>query len=830
MSLNDNEDLGFEKLLLELSSEIAADSLPDLKSLCKSVLSEELLQDVPTCEELLSLLCRNGLLSRFNWPQLVELMSSIDRNDLTTRVLVYGKKESLQVVPEQALRLPEGSNDAMVVFTFSANCNLAECIPSLLLALSMFVTKSGLSTIWFMGVMAPVTVAFRMTPENAEQVMDIVNQKPAWLIEHSAINVECGEHSIQMFEDLASLESSVSSLISEPVSEAMQSLDARFHRLVNQLVGNLTGQEEIVKRCSLVLNQENFNNPTLLGEVFDDLIRWRLLTPYNLIQLAELMSQVGRSDLSKRIYRKSRKYGFMIAEDEGILPQELDGGRVLVRFDVKGKQPTGEKITNIMDGFSMIMFKTALPILWYLACVSNEEHHLYFVTKQRNVKRIIESARNGHPWLIDVGIVMVETDTDQVVILRKDTEESVLEERNRRLAIGAKAGNQNLVETLLGLGASVTYKGMDEVTALHRACFGDNHQIVELLISYGAEVNGSTKEELLQPLHIVADKGNLKIAEILLNAGADINALALGDLTPLHIAAARGHLDMVERLIYGKGGKKAIVVAADQDGDHPLHYASLEGHAKIVSLLLEKGALVNARAKDGQTPMHWAAGNNHQAVVDILCDEGADPNCRDINKCTPLHWAADAGNCQMAEKLLIRGCDVNAQNESKEIALHWAGSDGFAKFSRILLEYGSKVNLQDKNDVTPFQLCVSEGHTDVAEHMVVYGADVNEEDKNGCTVLHMAALNGYHFIAKLLLREKCKVDKRTIDSFTPLHYASLSGHVAIVEQLLQHGAEVNAIDNEGWNSLHFAAYHNHPAVIEVLLQYRADIYAEDKVI
>jgi hypothetical protein len=37
----------------------------------------------------------------------------------------------------------------------------------------------------------------------------------------------------------------------------------------------------------------------------------------------------------------------------------------------------------------------------------------------------------------------------------------------------------------------------DEVTALHRACFGDNHQIVELLISYGAEVNGSTKEASL---------------------------------------------------------------------------------------------------------------------------------------------------------------------------------------------------------------------------------------------------------------------------------------------------------------------------------------------
>ena len=299
----------------------------------------------------------------------------------------------------------------MVVFNFSADCDLAECIPSLVSALNMLVFKSGSSTIWFMGAMSPIAAVFRMSPANAERVMDVVNQKPTWLIEHSVVKVECGEHSIQISEDTISLESSR--------SEALQSAEAKFHRLVKQLISNLTGQEEIVKRCSVALDQEHFNNTSSMGEVFDDLIRWRMLTPYNLVQLAELMSQVGRSDLSKWVYRKSRQYGFMAADNESVLPQELDAGRVLVRFDVKGKQPTGEKITNIMDGFSMIMFKTALPILWYLACITYEEHHLYFVMKKRNVKRIIESARNGHPWLADVGIVMVLADEDRVAIVAK---------------------------------------------------------------------------------------------------------------------------------------------------------------------------------------------------------------------------------------------------------------------------------------------------------------------------------------------------------------------------------------------------------------------------
>ena len=78
------------------------------------LVGEDALQDASTCDELFSLLCRGGLLSRFNWPQLVELMSSVGRNDLATKVLVYGKKLSVQASPEEAFSLPEGDMSVSV--------------------------------------------------------------------------------------------------------------------------------------------------------------------------------------------------------------------------------------------------------------------------------------------------------------------------------------------------------------------------------------------------------------------------------------------------------------------------------------------------------------------------------------------------------------------------------------------------------------------------------------------------------------------------------------------------------------------------------------------
>lgn len=121
------------------------------------------------------------------------------------------------------------------------------------------------------------------------------------------------------------------------------------------------------------------------------------------------------------------------------------------------------------------------------------------------------------------------------------------------------------------------------------------------------------------PLHCAAMEGNIKVAEFLLNNGADVNAKdETYRVTPLHFAAGYGHKDMAELLI-ARGAK---VDAKASDGGTPLHNAASGGYKEVVELLLAKGAEVNSRDTWGFTPLHYAADHNWNEVVDLLKRHG----------------------------------------------------------------------------------------------------------------------------------------------------------------------------------------------------------------
>jgi ankyrin repeat protein len=74
--------------------------------------------------------------------------------------------------------------------------------------------------------------------------------------------------------------------------------------------------------------------------------------------------------------------------------------------------------------------------------------------------------------------------------------------------------------------------------------------------------------------------------------------------TPLLIAAERGHLKCVHLLLQNG----ANVEAVDSDGWSASHRASYGGHSKVVKLLIERGANINrAAATDNWRPIHAAA-------------------------------------------------------------------------------------------------------------------------------------------------------------------------------------------------------------------------------
>src|SRR4051794_609860 len=96
------------------------------------------------------------------------------------------------------------------------------------------------------------------------------------------------------------------------------------------------------------------------------------------------------------------------------------------------------------------------------------------------------------------------------------------------------------------------------------------------------------------PMHYAADNRELEIVKLLVENGAELNALDATKWTPLHYAIF-GQLEMVNYLL--KSG--ADINALTYNKWTPLHYASWCGYLKVVKQLVAGGAHIVILNKDG---------------------------------------------------------------------------------------------------------------------------------------------------------------------------------------------------------------------------------------
>jgi ankyrin repeat protein len=189
----------------------------------------------------------------------------------------------------------------------------------------------------------------------------------------------------------------------------------------------------------------------------------------------------------------------------------------------------------------------------------------------------------------------------------------------------------------------------------------ENLTAVKLFIELGASVDmrDEGEDSLPTPLHTCAYHGDIKMAQLLIQNGANIFVFNSNNEIPLHLAVDDYPSDEMLTLLLDSG---AEISGKCMAGGKVLRMAAQNGSASMVQLLLDRGAVATSSESNGVTPLHGAARKGTAATVRLLLSAGADIEATDSKNFTPLHWAVHFSNTEVVEALLQSGANVEARN------------------------------------------------------------------------------------------------------------------------------------------------------------------------
>ena len=391
-------------------------------------------------------------------------------------------------------------------------------------------------------------------------------------------------------------------------------------------------------------------------------------------------------------------------------------------------------------------------------------------------------------------------------------------------------GELDRAETLISAGVDPNTSTETGRTPLYYAALYSRNEIAAMLLAHGADPNTRAKSKTSgsefpeTPLQVAASKGNLQMALMLTQAGAQVNAKAETGRTPLQFAVVAGHLDMTRYLV----AKGAVVNSRDAEGASPLDDAVWRGYLEVTAILLARGAVLNeAETMTGATPINEAAFQGKTQLIRYLLQFKPNLGIPDKRGYTALENAIRKGNADAAvlllqaqgqelkapaflrkllsaavkkdesvvvESLLHCGTSVVDLLPSGATLLDAAASEGAIKSLRVLLEAGADPNGTGKNGTSPLEDACLKGFYSVAEMLLDNGALVNHVNEgSGRTALYAAASFGRGDVVSLLLTRRADPNVCGKDRRSPYKAALENGYADIAEQIQRHGGTDSCI-------------------------------------
>lgn len=400
-------------------------------------------------------------------------------------------------------------------------------------------------------------------------------------------------------------------------------------------------------------------------------------------------------------------------------------------------------------------------------------------------------------------------------------------------------GSLRLIEAMLKHGAQVKPKeGHNPLVyaVVNWPTWSDelktnNLKVAELLVNAGADINKDN------PLAKALGERNFKVANLLLDHGADVNQPGL--VTSFYHGHAFEYNNEVVPLVEG-----LLLWTLDKNK------ADFKEGVEMIKKLIAKGAPVPASA------LTAAIKGGFDEVVEFLRARETKVQPEDFIE------AIIAGNISLVNDMFKKGVDVNGPDREGRTPLIVAvgipteNKTVADEITSILLTNGADVNkpmMRDgKEIVTPLIAALFARNEEQARALVEKGADVKKKLHRDVgiailerepdvaigadvSVIHCAALALLPSLIEIFIKKGVSASESNRYGMTPLHALTVQlpggpgntrvglSSLAIAEQgkkiiaiLVQHGAKIDAQDKWGNTALHYAAKWSPELVIALL--------------
>ncbi|XP_058478709.1 ankyrin repeat domain-containing protein 50 [Solea solea] len=183
-------------------------------------------------------------------------------------------------------------------------------------------------------------------------------------------------------------------------------------------------------------------------------------------------------------------------------------------------------------------------------------------------------------------------------------------------------GHTDVADLLMRRGADTDVRDAEGRPLLYLLVLEGRLEMATLLIEKGGVPLESRDSEGRTALHVASWQGYVKMVDLLLKHGANPNAQDTEGRPPIHSVAWTGHAEIGQHLL--EVNSVTIDLACHQRAT-ALSIAAQEGHANIVTMLLERGANPNHIDKYGRSPVKVAGKHRHFNIVRLLESYGAKP-------------------------------------------------------------------------------------------------------------------------------------------------------------------------------------------------------------